>query len=148
MKDSEGIHCEWFEKGLRDIEVAQFLYDHNHYTDAIALNIHQALEKYLKGFLLKNGWTLQKPHDLITLASRAESRIIPLSGATVSGPSRCPLLCGYAFRYTSAIVRIRDASGKTLRRGPACARKRRLFTKPVLSPSFGKPAFTRGLSNL
>jgi HEPN domain-containing protein len=73
MNDSEGIHCEWFEKGLHHIEVAQFLYDHGHYTDAIALHIHQALEKHLKGFLLKNGWILQNTHDLITLASRAES---------------------------------------------------------------------------
>lgn len=72
MRDSGGIHREWLEKGFHDIEVAQFLYDHDHYTDAIALHIHQALEKYLKGFLLKNGWALQKTHDLITLASRAE----------------------------------------------------------------------------
>jgi HEPN domain-containing protein len=55
----------------RGIEVAQFFHDHDHYTDAIALRIHQALEKYLKGFLLKNGWTLQKTHDLINLASQA-----------------------------------------------------------------------------
>lgn len=57
MRDSGGIHREWLEKGFHDIEVAQFLYDHDHYTDAIALHIHQAL---------------QKTHDLITLASRAE----------------------------------------------------------------------------
>ena len=50
-------------KGLHHIEVAQFLYDHGHYTDAIALHIHQALEKHLKGFLLKNGWILQNTHD-------------------------------------------------------------------------------------
>ncbi|HBK61204.1 MAG TPA: hypothetical protein DDZ84_10500 [Firmicutes bacterium] len=55
----------------RGIEVAQFFHDHDHYTDAIALHIHQALAKYLKGFLLKNGWTLQKTHDLINLASQA-----------------------------------------------------------------------------
>ncbi len=71
MSDSPGAYGERLDKGSHDIEVAQFLYDRHHYTDVIAVHIRQALEKYLKGFLLKHGWALRKTHDLITLASQA-----------------------------------------------------------------------------
>lgn len=53
------------EKGKRDIKVAEFLFDACHYTDIIALHVQQAIEKYLKAFLIRNGWALRKTHDLI-----------------------------------------------------------------------------------
>jgi len=58
---------EWFERGDHDIETAQLLYDEHGYTDAIAHHIQQAVEKYLKGYLVLKG---QKPpwvHELDTL---------------------------------------------------------------------------------
>jgi HEPN domain-containing protein len=71
---------EWFERGDHDIETAQLLYDERGYTDAIAYHIEQAIEKYLKGYLVLKG---QKPpwvHELdtlLTLASRFQADLYP-----------------------------------------------------------------------
>lgn len=62
---------EWFTKGSHDIEMAQLLYNQMGYTDTIALLIQQAVEKYLKGYLIYNGWRLRKIHDLEELLSEA-----------------------------------------------------------------------------
>lgn len=58
---------EWFERGRRDIETAQLLYDERGYTDSIAYHIHQAIEKYLKGYIILNGKKPPKIHELDTL---------------------------------------------------------------------------------
>jgi len=58
---------EWFERGRHDIETAQLLYDEQGYTDSIAYHIQQALEKYLKGYLVLNGKKPPKIHELDTL---------------------------------------------------------------------------------
>jgi len=58
---------EWFERGLHDIETAQLLYDERGYTDSIAYHIQQAIEKYLKGYLVMHGKKPPKIHELDTL---------------------------------------------------------------------------------
>ena len=62
---------EWLEKGRHDFEMAQLLYREKGYTDTIAFLIQQAVEKYLKGFLIYHGWELKKIHDLEALLSEA-----------------------------------------------------------------------------
>ncbi len=59
--------AEWFERGRHDIETAQLLYDERGYTDSIAYHIQQALEKYLKGYLVLHGKNPPKIHELDTL---------------------------------------------------------------------------------
>ncbi len=61
---------EWFERGLHDIETAQLLYDQRGYTDTIAYHIQQALEKYLKGYLVLHAKKPPKIHELDTLLNR------------------------------------------------------------------------------
>ena len=58
---------EWFERGRHDIETAQLLYDEQGYMDSIAYHIQQAIEKYLKGYLILNGQKPPKIHELDTL---------------------------------------------------------------------------------
>ena len=58
---------EWFRRGDREIETAQLLYDEEGYTDAIAYHIQQAIEKYLKGYLVLRGQKPPRVHDLDTL---------------------------------------------------------------------------------
>ncbi|OHB80334.1 MAG: hypothetical protein A2Z25_00380 [Planctomycetes bacterium RBG_16_55_9] len=58
---------EWFERGRHDIETAQLLYDERGYTDSIAYHIQQAVEKYLKGYLVLHGKKPPKIHELDTL---------------------------------------------------------------------------------
>ena len=58
---------EWFERGNHDIETAQLLYKEKGYTDTIAYHIQQAIEKYLKGYLVFNGKKPPKIHEVDTL---------------------------------------------------------------------------------
>ena len=58
---------EWFERGDHEIETAQLLYDERGYTDAIAYHIQQAIEKYLKGYLVLKGKKPPRVHELDTL---------------------------------------------------------------------------------
>lgn len=55
---------EWFLKGNHDIETAQLLFDERGYNEVICFHIHQAIEKYLKGFLVYNGVEYKRIHDL------------------------------------------------------------------------------------
>lgn len=71
MPDKSKIADEWFEKGNHDIDGARLLFERGHFTDTIAMLIQQALEKYLKGYLILHGWKLQKIHDLIPLLAEA-----------------------------------------------------------------------------
>jgi HEPN domain-containing protein len=58
---------EWFERGLHDLETAQLLFDEQGYTDSISYHIQQAIEKYLKGYLVFNGIKPPRIHELDTL---------------------------------------------------------------------------------
>ena len=58
---------EWFERGSHDIETAQLLYDERGYADSIAYHIQQAIEKYLKGYLVLHGKKPPRIHELDTL---------------------------------------------------------------------------------
>jgi HEPN domain-containing protein len=58
---------EWFERGDHDIGSAQLLYDQHGYTDSIAYHIQQAMEKYLKGYLVLKGRKPPRMHDLDVL---------------------------------------------------------------------------------
>lgn len=71
MPDKTKISEEWLEKGEHDLEGAKLLFEREHFTDTIAMLIQQALEKYLKGFLVFHGWKLIKIHDLVTLLAEA-----------------------------------------------------------------------------
>jgi HEPN domain-containing protein len=58
---------EWFQRGYRDLETAQLLYEEQGYTDIIAFHIQQAIEKYLKGYLILKGQRPPRIHELDTL---------------------------------------------------------------------------------
>lgn len=58
---------EWFIRGDHDIETAQLLYEQGGYTDSIAYHIQQAVEKYLKGYLVAKGQKPPRVHELDTL---------------------------------------------------------------------------------
>ncbi len=63
----------WFAKGAHHIESAVSLYDEEGYTDIIGLLAHQAVEKYLKGYLLLKGATPGDAHDLTNLLKEASN---------------------------------------------------------------------------
>ena len=69
----EQVVKEWFERGKHDLEVANILLAEEEYSDVVLFHIHQAVEKYLKGFLIYKGWGLKKIHDIELLITEAMS---------------------------------------------------------------------------
>ncbi len=69
----EQIVKEWFERGDHDLESAKILFGNKKYFDVVLFHIHQAVEKYLKGFLIFKGWELKKIHDIELLITEVIS---------------------------------------------------------------------------
>lgn len=69
----EQVVKEWIERGKHDLEVAKILLAEEEYSDVVLFHIHQAVEKYLKGFLIYKGWGLKKIHDIELLITEAMS---------------------------------------------------------------------------
>jgi len=76
---------EWLERGKHDLEVAKILLGKEEYSDILLFHIHQAVEKYLKGFLIHRGWELKKIHDLERLITEAASFDVVLQKYLDSG---------------------------------------------------------------
>ena len=59
---------KWIEKADHDLGTALLTYKHiSKYTDIIAFHCQQAVEKYLKSYILKLGLPFKKTHDLVLL---------------------------------------------------------------------------------
>jgi HEPN domain-containing protein len=54
---------DWFRIGEKDLQRTRILLRAGDLEGA-GFNLQQALEKYLKGFLLGKGWSLRRIHDL------------------------------------------------------------------------------------
>ncbi len=65
-----GYAADWFRIGARDLRRARRLLDDYDYPGA-GFNLQQAVEKYLKGYLLARGWKLRRVHDLEVLLNEA-----------------------------------------------------------------------------
>lgn len=58
---------EWFDKADEDLAVAEHLYGEQAFPSPICFHLHQAVEKYLKGFLVWHGKDIKdefKIHNL------------------------------------------------------------------------------------
>jgi len=67
MRQNESLYPrDWFRIGARELKRAENLLGLDDFQGA-GFNIQQAVEKYLKGFLLSKGWKLRRVHDLETL---------------------------------------------------------------------------------
>jgi|SRR3972149_1735662 len=69
------IALEWLEKAKHNLEAAKFLFEANHYTDVIGLELHQAIEKTLKAIPAYNKQKIKKVHDLQILLEDCEGYI-------------------------------------------------------------------------
>ena len=61
---------DWFRIGDKELKRARNLLSLEDMEGA-GFNIQQAIEKYLKGYLLSQGWELRRIHNLDTLLSEA-----------------------------------------------------------------------------
>lgn len=67
------LYKEWFEFAKRDLESAKFLL--NMYPkpiEIICYHCEQSAEKYLKGYLIKEGNKLERTHDLVLLNNKCK----------------------------------------------------------------------------
>jgi len=65
------VSAEWFVLGDQDVESAQILLTEDGPLPVVAFHLQQAIEKYLKGYLLVQGWQLRRVHDLEVLIQEA-----------------------------------------------------------------------------
>ena len=73
MNENNKIRAEeWFEKARRDFETVKLILQYGGHPDPATLFLQQAVEKYLKGYLIARGWKLIKTHDLKPLIDEAK----------------------------------------------------------------------------
>ena len=66
--------AEWYAQGDLDIRAAEILLAQDGPLPVIAFHIQQAVEKYLKGWLLSTGWALRRTHEVEALVQEAIAR--------------------------------------------------------------------------
>jgi len=64
-------HNEWLEKAGRDLKSAKVLKQNDCGNDAVAFHCQQAIEKALKGYLLKQTGQVAEGHSLIYFCKEA-----------------------------------------------------------------------------
>ncbi len=68
------VPAEWFAQGDLDVQAAEILLTQNGPLAIAAFHLQQAIEKYLKGYLLFTGHPLRRIHDLEILLQQAASQ--------------------------------------------------------------------------
>ncbi len=69
------LASEWFRFAEKNLETALLLFKEEHYTDVIAIDIQQAVEKALKAVYAYNGDKIPRTHSLEILYNYTESDI-------------------------------------------------------------------------
>lgn len=70
------IPADWLAQGDQDLQAAEILLNQNGPLPIVAFLLQQTVEKYLKGYLLSQAWSLRRIHDLEILIQEAISRDI------------------------------------------------------------------------
>ncbi len=71
-KNNDQLYKEWLQKAQNDMKAAEILYQEKGPSDTLCFHCHQAVEKYLKGFLVFNHKEFPKTHDLVFLINLCE----------------------------------------------------------------------------
>jgi len=66
---------EWLTKAWHNLSTARLLYEVQHYTDVIAVELHYTVEKSLKAFLSYENKKIPKTHDLINIYKEIKEHI-------------------------------------------------------------------------
>ncbi|MHC1684550.1 MAG: HEPN domain-containing protein [Clostridiaceae bacterium] len=64
---------DWFDIAKKDLKGAEILYEHKADYGLVLFHLQQAVEKYLKGYLIYKTGVLQEGHSLIKLCKKATS---------------------------------------------------------------------------
>lgn len=63
---------EWLRKVYHDLSSAKILYDADHFTDSIGVDLHYAIEKLFKTFIAFENKKIPKTHNLPELYRMVE----------------------------------------------------------------------------
>lgn len=63
---------DWFQSGDKDYKSAKILFEYDGDYGIVAFHCQQAIEKYLKGYLLLVNQQLEKGHSLVLLIKKAQ----------------------------------------------------------------------------
>lgn len=72
MVDSK-LYKEWFVMAQKDIRSAEILFEYDADYGIVGFHCQQAVEKYLKGYLLLQMGMLQEGHSLLRLCKKAST---------------------------------------------------------------------------
>src|ERR1043165_5375741 len=81
---------DWVRLAAKDLKRAEPLLDFDD-PEGAGYHLQQAVEKYLKGFLLSRGWKLKRIHDLEVLLNDA----LKYEGALEEYRNLCQNVSGY-----------------------------------------------------
>ncbi len=73
---NEAAAREWLVKAWHHFSSARLLFNANHYTDVIAVELHYSIEIALKSFSAYRNKKILKTHDLFELFDYVETEII------------------------------------------------------------------------
>ena len=62
---------DWFAKARQDVRTVEILLREGGDAEIAGFHLQQAVEKYLKGYLLSQGWDLRRIHNLEVLLNEA-----------------------------------------------------------------------------
>jgi HEPN domain-containing protein len=71
MRTRESNPADWYTLAHDRLSAADAVYAHTGTTFAGVDLLHEAVERYLKGYLVSKGWTLRRTHDLSELLAEA-----------------------------------------------------------------------------
>ena len=66
---------EWMNLAYKNMETARLLIRENHFTDSIAIELHQTIEKSFKAIYAYLGITIPRTHSLMLLFNFVEEHI-------------------------------------------------------------------------
>jgi len=72
---NEKSASEWLKKSWHNLSTAKLLYEAEHYTDVIAVELHYSCEKSLKAFIAYENKKIPKSHDLYDIYQQNQKNI-------------------------------------------------------------------------
>ena len=79
MTENSPYYADWFEQARRELDMAEVALS-KEYLDLAAVHVHQAVEKTLKGFIIRNGEKPPRTHNLPALLDLAVAHREELEG--------------------------------------------------------------------
>ena len=75
MLHNKALASDWLNKAWHHLSSGKLLFDVNHYTDTISVDLHYAVEIMMKSYLVYGNKKIIKTHNLMELYTSIEDKI-------------------------------------------------------------------------